>query len=147
MSVVSGSFENVFCPIKDLRENQHKSNLMKFNKNIFILNEFRMISDHKRTQIEIESFSNTKEMAELIFNILKRISIEDMKIDSNTDLSSIQNHIAKRLVGHIVGNILQIDKLSLFNNNVTFTNAEGKTFKISCLFGQNEKTICYCEKK
>jgi hypothetical protein len=60
-----------------------------------------MISYHKRIQIEVESFSNTKEMAEVIFNILKKFSIEEMKIDSNTDLSSIQHDIAKKLVAHI----------------------------------------------
>jgi hypothetical protein len=146
MTVVSGTFENDFYPIIGLRKNRHKSNLMKFTKNIFILNEFRMISYYKRNQIEVESFSNTKEMAELIFNILKKFSIEDMKIDFIADLSSIQHDIAKRLVSHI-GNIFKKYKLTLFDNNVTFTNEEGKTFKISCMFGQNEKTIFYCEKK
>jgi hypothetical protein len=116
------------------------------NKNIFILNEFRMIFSNKRTEIKIEEYSETKLM-DSIHHFLKTFSIEqdvDFKFDDLPPLQDISIDISHRFVLHIRK---KVKGYKTQDNEVSFTDEEGKTYKIKCLFGQELSSIKYLEEK
>jgi hypothetical protein len=99
------------------------------NKNIFILNSLRMIFTNKRTEIKIEEYSETKLM-ESIHHFLKTFLIEqdvDFEFDNLPPLQDISIDIACRFVLHIRN---KVKGCKIQDNEVSFTDNEGKTFKM-----------------
>jgi hypothetical protein len=120
-------------------------------KNVFILNEFRMISHFIKTEIEIESFSISKKISflyELLktFSIEKFVNFESENLPSHLDISKeilfkFQVHIGKI-------NICKIERVYEDEKfcHLSIKNEEGETFKIYFLFGQNMNSIQNFEK-
>jgi hypothetical protein len=117
------------------------------NKNIFILNEFRMIFfSNKRIEIKIEEYSE-KKLMESIHHFLKTFSIEqdvDFEFDDLPSLQDISYDIAHKFVLHIRN---KVKGYKTQDNEVSFTDEDGKTNKIKCFYGQELKSIKYLEEK
>jgi hypothetical protein len=121
-------------------------------KNVFILNEFRMISHFIKTEIEIESFSISKQIS-FLYELLKTFSIEKFvnfkfeNLPSHLDISKqilfkFQVHLTKYLEKHTISGVYEDEKFC----HLSINNEEGETFKIYFLFGQNMNSIQNFEK-
>jgi hypothetical protein len=121
-------------------------------KNVFILNEFRMISHFIKTEIEIESFSISKQMS-FLYELLKPFSIEKFV---NFEFENLPSHldISKEILIKFLVHIGKINKCKIeqvFEDekfcHLSIKNEKGETFKIYFLFGQNINSIQNIEKK